>query len=77
MPVPAPLTVHRLAGSGGRRVTARAGGQSRILGIAYNDRDLIEFARRVGINPDAAQLLLDDADWVAWEGEGPHVWDPS
>ncbi|MFB7466931.1 hypothetical protein ACFCZ1_26135 [Streptomyces sp. NPDC056224] len=41
----APIVVHRPSPSGGRRVTAHG----QILGLAHNDRDLIEFLRRAGL----------------------------
>ncbi|GAA3163458.1 hypothetical protein [Streptomyces ramulosus] len=50
MPPPAPLTVHRLAGTGGLRVTAQIGGRVQNPGIAYGDRDV-------------AQPVLDDPAW--------------
>ncbi|QNA77616.1 hypothetical protein C8250_042880 [Streptomyces sp. So13.3] len=68
----APIVVHRLSAAGGRRVTARAQDVEQILGVAYNDRDVIEFLRRVGI--DDPEPLLDHPDWVEWRGGRPHQW---
>ncbi|MCZ4103206.1 hypothetical protein [Streptomyces sp. H39-C1] len=68
----APIVVHRLSPSGGRRVTARARDVEQILGVAYNDRDVLEFLRRVGIDDPAP--LLDQPHWVEWRGGRPHQW---
>ncbi|MFJ2292126.1 hypothetical protein ACIOG7_10495 [Streptomyces sp. NPDC087894] len=65
----APIVVYRLSYWGGRRVTMRG----RILGLAHDDRDLIEFLRRAGLeDPD---LLVDDPVWVEWRGGRAHGWD--
>ncbi|MYV56464.1 hypothetical protein [Streptomyces sp. SID3212] len=64
----APIVVHQPSATRGRRVTVRGV----ILGLAHNDRDLVEFLRRVGL-PDAEQLL-DDPAWVAWRGGRAHEW---
>ncbi|MEU3464800.1 hypothetical protein ABZ721_33235 [Streptomyces sp. NPDC006733] len=68
----APIVVHRLSPSGGRHVTARAGDVEQILGVAYNDRDVLEFLRRVGI--EDPEPLLDQPLWVEWRGGRPHQW---
>ncbi|MGW1883324.1 hypothetical protein [Streptomyces sp. NPDC001970] len=65
----APIVVHQPSPSGGRRVTARG----EILGLAHDDRDVIEFLRRAGL-PDAWDLL-DDPNWVEWRGGHAHQWD--
>jgi hypothetical protein len=62
----APIVVHRVAGTGGRRVTIRA----QMAGLAHSDADLVEFLRRAGL-PDAWELL-DDPHWVEWQGGQPH-----
>lgn len=66
----APIVVHRLSPTGGRRVTLRR----RIVGMAYDDAGLVLLLQRSGI-PDAA-LLLDDPTWIEWRGSGPHQWHP-
>ena len=58
----APIVVHRVTGTGGRRVTIRA----QIAGLAHSDADLIEFLRCAGL-PDAWDAL-DDPRWVEWQG---------
>ncbi|MDI9886148.1 hypothetical protein QMZ92_17615 [Streptomyces sp. HNM0645] len=63
-----PIVVHRPSPSGGRRVTVRG----KILGLAHDDRDVIEFLRRAGL-PDAWDLL-DDPNWVEWRGGRAHQW---
>lgn len=65
----APITVHPPSPTGGRRVTAR----DEILGLAYDDLDLIEFLRRAGL-PDAGRIL-DDPQWVEWRGGRAHVYE--
>lgn len=69
----APIVVHRLSPSGGRRVTVRRNGRDEILGLAHSDRDLIVFLEQAGIlDPEP---LLDDPVWVEWRGEQAHQWD--
>ncbi|MEI5011599.1 hypothetical protein ACIOWI_18175 [Streptomyces sp. NPDC087659] len=63
-----PIVVHRPSPSGGRRVTVRG----EILGLAHDDKDVIEFLRRAGL-PDAWDLL-DDPNWVEWRGGQAHQW---
>ncbi|MDX3852065.1 hypothetical protein [Streptomyces sp. AK02-01A] len=65
----APIVVHRPSPSGGRRVTVRG----QIVGLAHDDRDLVEFLRRAGL-PDAWDLI-DDPTWVEWRGGRAHEWD--
>ncbi|MEU9185015.1 hypothetical protein AB0D14_10705 [Streptomyces sp. NPDC048484] len=65
----APIVVHRAAGGGGRRVSIRALG----AGLAHSDADVVEFLRRAGL-PDAGELL-DDPQWVEWQGGRPHEYD--
>ncbi|WAL93961.1 hypothetical protein [Streptomyces sp. Je 1-369] len=62
----APIVVHPPQGSGGRRVTVHG----QIVGLAHDDRDLLEFLRRAGL-PDA-ESLLDDSTWVLWRGGRAH-----
>ncbi|MFD7781333.1 hypothetical protein [Streptomyces sp. NPDC059753] len=52
----APIVVHPPFGTGGRRMTVLG----QVLGLAYADRDVIEFLRRAGL-PDAEELP-DDPD---------------
>ena len=59
------LVVSPPAPTGGRRV--RAGRE--ILGIAYDLADLIEFARRAGLDD-----LTPDDPVIEWHGGGPDVW---
>ncbi|MCF6521938.1 hypothetical protein [Streptomyces sp. JJ36] len=64
----APIVVHPPAEDGGRRVDA----DGETLGIAYSDRDLTEFLRRAGLDPDSVRL--DDPLLVEWRGGGPDAW---
>ncbi|MFF3889879.1 hypothetical protein [Streptomyces sp. NPDC001914] len=66
---PAPVTVGRPAGAGGRRVTIRG----RSAGLAHSDADVVEFLRRAGL-PDAWEYL-DDPRWVDWQGGRPRTYD--
>jgi hypothetical protein len=66
----APIVVHRPTAGRGRRVTIRA----RVAGFAHSDADLVEFLRRAGL-PDAWELL-DDPQWVDWQGGRPHEYGP-
>ncbi|MFI8104587.1 hypothetical protein [Streptomyces sp. NPDC086023] len=70
----APIVVHRLSPSGGRRVTLRVEGHEDILGLARNDADVIEFLRRAGV-PDPDELVLGDSGLIDWVGAEPHVYD--
>ncbi|MEV0113746.1 hypothetical protein AB0H77_10940 [Streptomyces sp. NPDC050844] len=63
-----PIIVHPPASDGGRRVTVRG----RTVGVAHDDRDLVEFLRRTGLGD--ADMALDDPHLVEWRGGGPHVW---
>ncbi|MGW6203705.1 hypothetical protein ACWF9B_08675 [Streptomyces sp. NPDC055089] len=65
----APIVVHRVSPTGGRRVTA----YGHILGLAHDDRDLVEFLRRAGL--PSAESLVDDPQWVEWRGGRAHQWD--
>ncbi|MET9675919.1 Ku protein [Streptomyces sp. NPDC006482] len=58
----APIVVHPPSPTGGRRVTAR--GEN--LGLAYEDKTLIELLSRTGL-PGAGRAL-DDPRWVEWRG---------
>ncbi|MFF3486402.1 hypothetical protein ACFYXC_24440 [Streptomyces sp. NPDC002701] len=62
----APIVVHRPTGGRGRRVSIRA----QVAGLAHSDADVVEFLRRAGL-PDAGELL-DDPQWVEWQGGRPH-----
>lgn len=61
-----PIVVHGLSPTGGRRVTING----QIVGLAHDDRDLVEFLRRAGL--DDAWDLLDDKHWVEWRGGRAH-----
>ncbi|MBT1186061.1 hypothetical protein HET69_19145 [Streptomyces sp. CJ_13] len=45
-----------------------------ILGRALDPRDLLEFLRRAGLDPD--NVRLDDPLLIEWRGGGPAVWSP-
>jgi hypothetical protein len=66
----APIVVHRISPTGGRRVTVR----DQIMGLAHSDRDLLEFLRQAGL-PDAEDRL-DDPTWVEWFGGRAHEYKP-
>lgn len=67
----APILVHRISPSGGRRVVIRIRGVDTVLGTAYSDRDLIEFLRRIDL-PDPEDMVLGDSAAIAWQGGKPH-----
>lgn len=69
----APILVHRISPSGGRRVVIRIAGVDTVLGVAYNDADLIEFLRRIDI-PEPNDLVHGDSEVIAWQGGQPHVY---
>ncbi|WP_329143373.1 hypothetical protein OIU91_05765 [Streptomyces sp. NBC_01456] len=64
----APIVIHPASVTGGRRVTARG----QILGLAYDDLDLVEFLRRAGV--DEPESIIDDPAWVEWRGGRAHDW---
>ncbi|WP_411088327.1 hypothetical protein [Streptomyces sp. 061-3] len=64
--VTAPIVVHWPSATGGRHVTA----YGHVLGLAHDDRDLIEFLRRAGL-PDA-ETMIDDPQMVEWRGGRAH-----
>ncbi|WP_371589244.1 hypothetical protein [Streptomyces virginiae] len=70
----APILVHRITSTGGRRVVIRIRGIDTVLGVARSDRDLIEFLRRIDV-PDADDLVLGDSPAIAWQGGNPHVYE--
>jgi hypothetical protein len=70
----APILVHRISPNGGRRVVIRIHGVDTVLGVAYSDRDLIEFLRRIEV-PDPEELVLGDSEVIAWQGGRPHVYE--
>ncbi|MGI5399328.1 hypothetical protein ACQEVG_07745 [Streptomyces sp. CA-135486] len=67
----APIVVHRIPPTGGRRVTVR----DQIMGLAHSDRDLLEFLRQAGL-PDADDLP-DDPTRVEWVGGRAHEYRPN
>ncbi|MFD9286397.1 hypothetical protein ACFWD7_56490 [Streptomyces mirabilis] len=68
----APIIVHRLSGSGGRRVTVHSRGRDEILGTAYSDHDLVVFLEGADIQePDS---VLDDDRLIEWRGGRAHQW---
>lgn len=69
----APILVHRISPSGGRRVVIRIAGVDTVLGTAYSDRDLVEFLRRIDL-PDPEDMVLGDSAAIAWQGGQPHVY---
>ncbi|WP_030723709.1 hypothetical protein [Streptomyces sp. NRRL F-2580] len=70
----APILVHRISASGGRRVVIRIRGVDTVLGIAHSDGDLIEFLRRLDV-PHPDELVLGDSEVIAWQGGKPHVYE--
>lgn len=54
--------------SGGRRVRV----DGTVLGLAHSRRDLLEFLRRAGLDPDT--VSLDESGLIEWRGGGPDVW---
>ncbi|MFB6613348.1 hypothetical protein ACIGFK_03205 [Streptomyces sp. NPDC085524] len=70
----APILVHRISPTGGRRVVIRIRGIETALGIAHSDADLIEFLRRIEV-PDPEDLVLGDSEVIAWQGGRPHVYE--
>ncbi|MFH8759262.1 hypothetical protein [Streptomyces atroolivaceus] len=62
----APIVIHRLSPTGGRRVTIRG----HTAGLAYEDQDVIEFLRRAGL--PGSEQLLDRPEWVEWRGGRAH-----
>ncbi|MFC0597638.1 hypothetical protein [Streptomyces palmae] len=68
MAVHPPVVIYPPSASGGRRV--RVDGE--ILGTAYGMRDLAEFLRRAGLDPEVLDL---ETTWlIEWRGGGPDEW---
>ncbi|MFF2409628.1 hypothetical protein [Streptomyces sp. NPDC058092] len=61
-----PIVIHGLSPTGGRSVTING----QIAGLAHDDRDLVEFLRRAGL--DDAWDILDDPHWIEWRGGRAH-----
>ncbi|MFJ1695639.1 hypothetical protein ACIOHC_10890 [Streptomyces sp. NPDC088252] len=61
-----PIVVHGLSRTGGRRVAVKG----KVVGLARNDSDLVEFLRRAGL--EEAWDLLDDPHWIEWRGGRAH-----
>lgn len=64
-----PIVVHGLSRTGGRRVTING----QIAGLARDDRDLVEFLRRAGL--DDAWDILDNPNWIEWRGGRAHQYE--
>ncbi len=62
------IVVHPPSADGGRRVRANAA----ILGVAYGVADLLDFLRRVGLDPE--EVPLNDPR-ITWRGGGPATWE--
>ncbi len=62
----APIVVHGLCLTGGRAVTIN----DEIVGVVYDDWDLIELLRWAGLYD--AEHCLEDAHWIEWRGGWPH-----
>ncbi|MFJ4007767.1 hypothetical protein ACIPWL_30545 [Streptomyces sp. NPDC090023] len=66
------IIVHRPSVTGGRKVTAYAGGRKEDLGLAHSDHDVIVFLEAAGMtDPEEA---LDDPQIVNWRGAPAHHW---
>ncbi|MGW7463733.1 hypothetical protein ACWGJT_03270 [Streptomyces xantholiticus] len=66
----APIVVHRLSETGGRRVTVHRHGRDEVLGVAFSDHDLVLFLESAGVTePENA---LDDPQLVEWRGGEDH-----
>ncbi|MFI2367631.1 hypothetical protein [Streptomyces sp. NPDC018833] len=68
MAIMPPVVVYPPSSTGGRRVRL----DSRILGVAYELRDLADFLRHAGLDPDV--LDVENTELIEWRGGGPHVW---
>ncbi|MFB6525209.1 hypothetical protein [Streptomyces sp. NPDC056399] len=66
----APIVVHRPSPTGGRRITLH----DRILGLAYDDWDLIELLRGAGVD-EPELLVARDSTLIEWRGGEPHVYE--
>lgn len=53
---------------GGRQVRV----EEEILGVAFNARDLLEFLRRAGLDPDTVDVT--DPELIDWRDDGPAAW---
>ncbi|WP_411102858.1 hypothetical protein [Streptomyces sp. cmx-4-9] len=70
----APVVVHRIFPSGGRRVTLRTPGIGEAhLGLARSDEDVIALLRQAGL-PDPDDVVLGDVPLLEWEADAPHVY---
>lgn len=63
------IVVYPPTPGGGRRV--RADGEA--IGLARSPRELIEFLRRAGLDPDLIDLR--DPTLIEWRGGGPDTWE--
>ncbi|MFJ6795362.1 hypothetical protein [Streptomyces sp. NPDC091268] len=72
----APIVVHRISASGGRRVTIRVRGTETPLGLAHSDTDVIEFLRRVEVPEPDEVVLGEESALIEWQGDAPHQYEP-
>ncbi|MFE9574626.1 hypothetical protein ACFYMW_40015 [Streptomyces sp. NPDC006692] len=64
-----PIVVYRPLARGGRHVYVL--GQD--TGVAYADRDLVEFLRQSGFDETDAEAVVDgDSPEIEWQGGQPH-----
>ncbi|MFI2644204.1 hypothetical protein [Streptomyces sp. NPDC018610] len=68
----APIVVHVLAGTGGRRITVHTHGHDEILGTACSDHDLVVFLEAAGLTDP--EEILDDPRWIEWRDGRTHQW---
>ncbi|MEU3911790.1 hypothetical protein [Streptomyces sp. NPDC029721] len=71
----APIVVHRVSLSGGRRVSLRAEGREAVLGVAHSDPDVIEFLRRAEVPDPDEVVLVGTLPLIEWQGDAPHVYE--
>lgn len=68
MAIPPLVVVYPPDDQGARRVRI----DGLIAGRAFSPRDVLEFLRRAGLDPDV--IDLEDSAFVEWRGGGPDVW---
>ncbi|MEV6950663.1 hypothetical protein [Streptomyces sp. NPDC051183] len=72
----APIVVHRISASGGRRVTIRVQGTETSLGVAHSDADVIEFLRRIEVPEPDEVALGGESALIEWQGDAAHQYEP-